>query len=88
MTVIDWFCQNCMIWNHEKCHYKCIGQNIDQYSFTFADLSKEVKIFGVSTENKFTFNSCTKISVEKLVRYSVTSLEWLHTLITIIKESR
>ena len=66
----------------------CIGQNIDQHSFTFADLSKEVEILRVNTNNKFSFNSRTKISVEKLARYSVTSLEWLHTLITIKKESR
>ena len=50
---------------------------------------KQVETLGVSTNNKFSFNSRTKISVEKLVRYSVTSLEWLHILITIIKkESR
>ena len=72
MTVTDWFCQNCMTRNYEKCHCVCIGQNIGQHSFTFPDLNKEVEILGVNTENKFSF---TKISVEKLVRYSVTSLE-------------
>ena len=88
MTVTAWFCQNRMTRSHEKCHCICIGQNIDQHSFTFADLSKEVEILGVNTNNKFSFNSRTKISVEKLARYSVTSLEWLHTLITIKQESR
>ena len=57
-------------------------------AFTFADLSKEVEILDVNTENKFSFNSSTKIPVEKLVSCSVTSLEWLHILITIIKKSR
>ena len=40
----------------------CIGQDIDEYSFTFADLSKEVEILGVNTDNKFSFNSRTKKS--------------------------
>ena len=88
MAVTNWFCQNCMIWNHEECHCVCTGQNIDQNSLTFADLSEEVEILGVNTKNKFSFNSSTKISVEELVRYSMTSLEWPHILITIIKESR
>ena len=64
-----------------------IGQNINQHSFTFADLSKEVEILSVNTWNKFSFNSSTKIYVEKLVRYSVTSLEWPHILTRIRKES-
>ena len=34
--------------------------NIDQHSFTFAYLSKEVEILGVNTEKKFSFNSSTK----------------------------
>ena len=55
--------------------------------FKFADISKEEKILRENTENKFNFNSRTKTSVEKLVRYSVTFLEWVNTLITIIKES-
>ena len=59
----------------------CIGQN------KFENLSKEVEILGVNTDSKFSFKGRTKISVQKLVRYSMTSLEWLHTLITIIKES-
>ena len=74
MTVTDWFRQNCMTWNHEKCHCICIGQNIDQHGFKFADLSKEVEILGVNTNNKYSFNSRTKIFLEKLVRYSVPSL--------------
>ena len=84
MTVTDCFCQNCMTWNHEKYQCVCIGQNIDQNSVTFADLSKELEILGVNTENKFNFNSSIKIVVEKLVSYSVTSLGWPLVLITII----
>ena len=56
--------------------------------FKFADISKEEKILRENTDNKFNFNSRTKTSVEKLVRYTVTFLEWVNTLITIIKESR
>ena len=59
----------------------CIGQN------KFANLSKEVETLGVNTDSKFSFKDRTKISVQKLVRCSMTSLEWLHTLIMIIKES-
>ena len=47
-----------------------------------------MEILGVNSENKFSLNSSAKISVEKLVRYSVNSLEWPHIFITIIKDSR
>ena len=47
-----------------------------------------MEILVANTDNKFSFNRRSKIPVEKLVRYSVTSLEWLHTLITIKKEPR
>ena len=40
----------------------CIGQDIDEYSLSFADLSKEVEILGVNTGNKFGFNGRTKKS--------------------------
>ena len=52
------------------------------------DLSQEVKILAVNTDNKCSFNNRTKTSVEKLVRYSLKSLELVYTLITTIKESR
>ena len=54
---------------------------------TSVDLSREVEILGANTNNKFSLNSRTKTSLEKLIRYSLTSLEWVHTLITIIKNS-
>ena len=44
MTVTAWLCQNWVTRNHEKCPFICISQNIDQHSFTFADLSKEMEI--------------------------------------------
>ena len=47
-----------------------------------------MEILVANTDNKFSFNRRSKIPVEKLVRYSVTSLEWLHTLIKIKKEPR
>ena len=43
-------------------------------------LSKEVELLGLL--GKFSFISRTKTSVENLVRYSLTSVEWVHTLIT------
>ena len=46
-----------------------------------------MEILGVTTDNKFSFDSSIKIAVEKLVTYSVTYLGWLHTLMTIIKKS-
>lgn len=57
------------------CHCSCTGQIIDQDSFAFADLRKEVEILGANTDNKFSFNSCTKKSVEKLFKCSVNTLE-------------
>ena len=72
--------------NVVKCFMiRCLDLAIYTDLFT---LSKEAETLGGNTDNKFGFKSRTKISVEKLVRYSVTSLERLHILITIIKGSR
>ena len=38
-------------------------------------LSKEVEILAANTDNKFSYNSRTRPSVDNLVRYSLTSLE-------------
>ena len=56
-------------------HCSCTGQIIDQDSFAFAYLRNEVEILGANTDNKFSFNSCTKIFVEKLFKCSVNTLE-------------
>ena len=48
----------------------CTGQNIDQHSFKFANLSKEVQILGVNTDNKFSFESRTKISCQILCDFA------------------
>ena len=70
------------------CHCSCTGQIIDQDSFAFANLRKEMEILGANTDNKFSFNSFTKISVENLAKCLVTSLEELQTLKTNKKEFR
>ena len=70
MTVTDWFCQNYITRNHEKyCCYVLTKTLASVY------LRKEVEILGTNTDNKFSYNSCTKTSVDNLVRYSLVSLE-------------
>ena len=55
--------------------------------FIYPNLRKEVEILNVNSVNKFSFNGRIKASIEQLVKYSESSLEWLRTLITIMKES-
>ena len=55
--------------------------------FIYPNLLKEVEILNVNSVNKFSFNGRIKASIEQLVKYSESSLEWLRTLITIMKES-
>lgn len=63
-----------------------IGKNIE--IFAFEDLcltnSKEEEIFGVIIDNKLSFNHCIKKIVEKLVRKSVLSPEYLGSLSMIL----
>ena len=54
----------------KKCHYMCIGRNIENDKFKFDNLllenSKEEVVLGITIDNKLTFDShILKIFVEK-----------------------
>ena len=59
--VTEWFSENCMILNAGKCHFMCLGKNIESGNFIFKDdimnNSKKEKILNVIIDNKLTFSS-------------------------------
>ena len=75
MIVEDWFFENYMILNPEKCHFMCIGKNVsDSELLNLSDLNfkncKEVEILGITLDKNLNFkrhikNICRKAG-EKL----------------------
>ena len=63
-AVKEWFYENFMILNPNKCHYMCIGKNIESDIFKFENVclesSKEEVILGLTIDNKLTFDSHIK----------------------------
>ena len=85
-AVKEWFYENFMILNPNKCHYMCIGKNTESDIFKFENVclenSKEEVILGITIDNKLTFDShiksiCQKAS-QKLSALS-TILPYLET---------
>ena len=58
-AVKEWFYENFMILNPNKCHYMCIGKNTESDIFKFEN-SKEEVILGITIGNKLTFDSHIK----------------------------
>ena len=60
-TVHQWFYENFMAPNAEKCHFMCLGNNTENETFLFHNIlmknSKEQKILGVTIDNKLNFKS-------------------------------
>ena len=60
-TVINWFYGNYMILNTEKCHYMCMGKDVEENE-TLQILSQQkminskVNIFGIKTDQKLSFH--------------------------------
>ena len=63
-AVKEWFYENFMILNLNKCRYMCIGKNTDSDIFKFENVclesSKEEVILGITIDNKLTFDSHIK----------------------------
>ena len=63
-AVKEWFYENFMILNPNKCHYMCIGKNSESDIFKFENVclenSKEEVILGITIDNKLTFDSHIK----------------------------
>ena len=63
-VVTEWFYENYMILNPQKCHYMSIGNNAENDKFEFEDLclenSEEEVILGITIDNKLSFDSHIK----------------------------
>ena len=63
-AVKEWFYENFMILNPNKCQYMCIGKNTESDIFEFENVclenSKEEGILGITIDNKLTFDSHIK----------------------------
>ena len=59
--VTEWFFENCMFINAEKCHFMCLGKITGNETFIFKDNtmnnSKEEKILGVTIDNRLTLRT-------------------------------
>ena len=69
--VISWFYENYMILNTEKCHYMCMGKDMDENE-TLQILSqqkmincKEVEILGIKIDRKLSFHQHIKSMSKK-----------------------
>ena len=70
-AVINWFYENYMILNTEKCHYMCMGKDVDENE-TLQILSqqkmincKEVEILGIKIDRKLSFHQHIKSMSKK-----------------------
>ena len=63
-AVKEWFYENFMILNPNKCHYMCIRKNTESDIFKFENVclenSIEELILGVTIDNKLTFDNHIK----------------------------
>ena len=64
-TVNNWFYENFTILNPGKCHFICLGKNLDDNEvLNFNNLaiksSKEVEILGIKIDNNLKFNNYIK----------------------------
>ena len=67
--VSKWFEENFMVLNADKCHFMCLGQDMENETFIFNififNNSNEEKILGITIDNKLTFKSHIKILCRK-----------------------
>ena len=68
-AVKEWFYENFMIFNQNKCHYMCIAKNTESDIFKFQNMrlenSKEEVILGIAIDNKLTFDGHIKSMCRK-----------------------
>ena len=65
-TLINWFYENYMILNTEKCHYMCMGKDVEENKTLQISSpqkminSKEVEILGIKIDRKLSFHQHIK----------------------------
>ena len=56
----NWFYENFMVLNSNKCHFMCIGRDGENETFNFKDVcyknSREEVILGITIDNKLNFD--------------------------------
>ena len=69
VLVSNWFEENYMVLNADKCHFTWLGNDTENETFIFNNFifnnSHEEKILGVSIDKKITFKSHIKILSKK-----------------------
>ena len=59
--VTNWFCEIFMVSNSKRCHFMCVGRDVENETSTFKNVccknSKEETILGITIDNKLNFGS-------------------------------
>ena len=78
-TLINWFYENYMILNTEKCHYMCMGKDVEENKTLQISSpqkminSKEVEILGIKIDRKLSFHQHIK-SISKKAGQKLSAL--------------
>ena len=84
----EWFTENFMILNPDKCHYMCLGKDAENDISKFCD--KELKsseletVLGIEIDHKLTFESHVKTLCSK----AANKLSALQRIVNIIDEEK
>ena len=67
--LLKWFGENYMVLNADKCHFMCLGKDMENETFSFNNFSfsnsNEERLLGITIYNKLTFKSHIKILCKK-----------------------
>ena len=70
--ISNWFEENYVVLNVDKCHFMSLGKNTENENFIFNNLifsnSNEERILGITNDNKLTFKSHIKILCRKAIQ--------------------
>ena len=68
--VSKWFEENYAVLNADKCHFMCLGKDIENETFIYNNFifnnSNEEKILGITNDNKLSFESHIEILCNKV----------------------
>ena len=86
--VTNWFYENFMVLNSKKCHFMCIGKDVENETFTFKDVcyksSKEEVILGITIDKKLSFDS----HIRKMCKTSGQKLNALSRITTFLNRDQ
>ena len=86
--VTNWFYENFMVLNSKKCHFMCIGKDVENETFTFKDVcyksSKEEVILGITIDKKLSFDC----HIRKMCKTSGQKLNALSRITTFLNRDQ